>query len=280
MKQKLWTISIVLLFIGGLSLAMYPLVSEWINSNVQKQLIEAYENNVTESQSPDLSDEWENAQQYNKTLASGSVVLSEPFDDTKFVPSEENYKTLLNLDGSGVMGFIEIPQISVSHAIYHTVEDEILRTAAGHLPGTSLPVGGKGTHSVISSHRGVASAKLFTDLDKIEMGDVFYIHVLDEVLAYKVDEINVVEPEDVSKLAIDKEKDYVTLVTCTPYSVNTHRLLVRGVRTEYIPLEDGEEVVSRGLPYGWQSWGIFLPAVAGLIVLLILTKKDKNPKQQ
>lgn len=276
MKQKIWLAVTIFLFMGGLGLAIYPMISEWSNAKIQQQIAEEYQEKIKNTKETDLSEEWQKAFDYNNKLRAGHVVLSEPFDETKFVPSEEDYDSVLNLDGSGIMGYLEIPAIKVKLAIYHSVEDEVLRTATGHLPGTSLPVGGEGTHSVISSHSGVASAKLFTDLEKMVIGDIFYIHVLDETLAYKVDEINVVEPEDVSKLAITDGKDYVTLVTCTPYAVNTHRLLVRGVRTEYVEAEESFDAGERGLPYGWQGWLILIPSVIGIFAVIAARKKKKR----
>ena len=177
---------------------------------------------------------WEEAEQYNKDLSEKT--------DRYFQSKEEDerYQKTLNINGHGIMGYLEIPSINCSLTIYHSTNEEVLQIAVGHIEGTSLPVGGKGTHCALSGHRGLPSAKLLSDLDKVEEGDLFMIRVLDECLTYEVDQIRIVEPNDLSELQIDPEQDYCTLITCTPYGVNSHRLLVRGHRVENV--EDGESV--------------------------------------
>lgn len=279
-RRKIGLFATIVLFATGFALVFYPAVSEWNNNRIQEQIMSAYDAKVDERAEEDLEKELEQAKDYNEHLQSGSVVLSDPFDDTKFLPSQETYDGLLNMDGSGVMGYLEIPQLSVELAIYHTTEDSVMRKGAGHLTGTSLPVGGPGSHSVLSSHRGLPSAKLFTDLDKLQIGDEFYIHVLDETLVYKVDQVKTVEPEDVSDLEVYEGEDYITLVTCTPYSVNTHRLLVRGVRTEYAEDEsERQPLPKRALPYSWQSFLVGVPAACGIVVVLLITRKKKSHKE-
>lgn len=232
MKQKkarnnlIYTLLLLLIFLAGLSLLLYPTVSDYWNSFHQSRAIASYVDTVAELDDDAYQEIWEQAQAYNAAL---------PRDDTRFVPGEEEiayYDTLLNVSGNGIMGYLEIPSIEVTLPVYHGTDEEVLQVAVGHIEGSSLPVGGPGTHSVISGHRGLPSATLLTDLDQLEIGDVFMLHVLDETLTYEVDQIHIVEPDDVSYLAIEEGEDLCTLVTCTPYGINTHRLLVRGHRIE------------------------------------------------
>lgn len=225
-KSKKISLILILVLVAGLALLLYPVVSDYWNSLHQSQVIGSYAEAVAGLEDDSYEAMWAEAEAYNAAL---------PRDQSRFHPSEEEqerYEALLNVSGDGVMGYVEIPSIEASLPTYHGTEEEILQTAIGHIEGSSLPVGGAGTHCVISGHRGLPSAKLFTDLDQLAEGDVFYLHVLDETLAYEVDQIRIVEPDDVSLLAIEEGKDLCTLVTCTPYGVNSHRLLVRGHRIE------------------------------------------------
>ena len=226
MKKHLSTVIFILAFLTGLSLLLYPTVSDYWNSFHQSRAIASYDSEVAALDNTDYETLWTAAQDYNRRLAR---------QENPLVQSEEDlaeYEDLLNLDGTGAMGYIEIPELKVSLPIYHSVDDGVLQVAVGHMPGTSLPVGGKGTHSALSGHRGLPSARLFTDLDQLREGDTFLLQILDETLTYEVDQVLIVEPNEVGVLAIDPEEDYCTLVTCTPYGVNTHRLLVRGHRIE------------------------------------------------
>ena len=235
MKKKVTTILIIIIFLAGLSLLLYPLVANQWNNHRQKQLISGYEEVVAQKEKDgeiNYEQEWKNADAYNDSLQPS--VLPDSFAVAEASDEENsNYFACLNLGGDGMMGYIEVPKINIKIPIYHTTEDEVLQKAAGHLEGSSLPVGGKGTHAVISAHRGLPSATLFTDLDKLEEGDHFLLHILDDVLCYEVDKISVVEPKETDDLAVEEEKDLVTLLTCTPYGVNSHRLLVRGHRVDY-----------------------------------------------
>lgn len=225
-KNWIFTLLLLLIFLAGLSLLLYPTISDYWNSFHQSRAIASYVDTVAELDDDAYQEIWEQAQAYNAAL---------PRDDTRFVPGEEEiayYDTLLNVSGNGIMGYLEIPSIEVTLPVYHGTDEEVLQVAVGHIEGSSLPVGGPGTHSVISGHRGLPSATLLTDLDQLEIGDVFMLHVLDETLTYEVDQIHIVEPDDVSYLAIEEGEDLCTLVTCTPYGINTHRLLVRGHRIE------------------------------------------------
>ena len=226
MRKNQSTILLLLVFLIGLSLLLYPTVSDWWNSFHQSQAIAGYAEAVAELDDLSYDRYWADARAYNAAL---------PDDTSRFLPTEEKteqYETLLNISGNGIMGYIEIPAIGVSLPIYHGVEDTVLQIAIGHIEGSSLPVGGEGPHCVVSGHRGLPSAKLFTDLDKLAEGDTFLLRVLDEVLTYEVDQIHIVEPDEVDLLAVEAGQDLCTLVTCTPYGVNSHRLLVRGHRVE------------------------------------------------
>lgn len=215
-----------MILLVGISLLLYPTVSDYWNSFHQSRAIASYAEAVAEIDNKQYEAMWRDAVAYNRKLAREGAVWN---------PSEEEleeYEKLLNISGTGIMGYIEIPSIKVSLPIYHGVDEGILQVAVGHIPGSALPVGGRGTHCVVSGHRGLPSAKLFTNLDQLVEGDIFMMRVLDETLTYEVDQILIVEPEDVSALEFVKGKDLCTLVTCTPYGINSHRLLVRGHRIE------------------------------------------------
>ena len=225
-KGNFLNILLVLVFLVGLSLLLYPSVSDYWNSFHQTRAIATYSEEVANLENEQYDEIWEAARQYNRSLVDrGNAYLLS--DEQK-----EAYEKLLDVSGLGVMGYIEIPEIDVSLPVYHGTEESVLQIAVGHLEWSSLPVGGESTHCVLSGHRGLPSAKLFTNLDRLAEGDIFLLRVLDEVLTYEVDQILIVEPQDTASLQIEEGKDYCTLVTCTPYSVNTHRLLVRGHRIE------------------------------------------------
>ena len=225
-KGNFLNILLVLVFLVGLSLLLYPSVSDYWNSFHQTRAIATYSEEVANLENEQYDEIWEAAQQYNRSLTErgNAYVLSEE--------QKEAYEKLLDVSGLGVMGYIEIPEIDVSLPVYHGTEESVLQIAVGHLEWSSLPVGGESTHCVLSGHRGLPSAKLFTNLDKLTEGDIFLLRVLDEVLTYEVDQTLIVEPQDTASLQIEEGKDYCTLVTCTPYGINTHRLLVRGHRIE------------------------------------------------
>ena len=226
MRKHLSTIVLLFILLIGLSLLLYPTVSDYWNSFHQTRAIATYAENVAKLDNNQYDRLWEDARAYNRTLGlrSNPYYLSEE--------QKAEYERLLDVSGLGVMGYIEIPEIDVSLPIYHGTEESVLQIAVGHLEWTSLPVGGESTHCVLSGHRGLPSAKLFTNLDKLREGDTFLLRVLDEVLTYEVDQILIVEPQETAALQIEEGKDYCTLVTCTPYGINTHRLLVRGHRID------------------------------------------------
>lgn len=231
MKQKIIPILIILF---GFALLSYPFISNYMFEKSAGSTIKSYEKQAKTYDQKQKEQAFRKAEEYNKDLIKSVVQLTDPFKVKKSNGETLIYNNILNIDHSGVMGYLEIPCISVNLPIYHGTDAEILERGVGHLAASSIPVGGKSTHSVLTGHTGLSSAKLFTDLTEMKKEDLFFIHVLDRTLAYKVDQISVVRPEDTRKLQIVKGKDYVTLVTCTPYGVNDHRLLVRGVRTKYV----------------------------------------------
>ena len=257
------------LFIG-IFLLLYPTVSEHINAMHQSKAIQAY-NEISDSMSDEQRDSiFKAAEDYNRRLRSAENPILEP-------ELVAGYDNALNISGTGIMGYLTIEKIKVELPIYHTVGDDVLQVAAGHLPGTSLPIGGEGTHSVISGHRGLPSARLFTDLDKMEEGDIFRITVMSDVLTYQVDQVKVVQPYEIDDLKIESGKDYCTLFTCTPYGINSHRLLVRGVRVE--TKEEYKVYVSNDVfiisPY------IVAPIIAApilLVLLIMLMVKGRKKK--
>ena len=259
-KKRNWiTPCLILILLVGLSLLLYPTVSDYWNSFHQSRAIASYAEDKA-------------AKKYNEALAKGDInyVLK---DEQK-----EKYESLLNVSGTGVMGYIEIPSINCSLPIYHGTDEAALQIAVGHLEWTSLPTGGESTHCVLSGHRGLPSAKLFTDLDRLVEGDIFVLRVLDEVLTYEVDQILIVEPEETEDLQIEKGKDYCTLVTCTPYGINTHRLLVRGHRIENLE----ESGIVRVTADAIQIQPLFvapivaIPMLLVLLIILLLPKKKKD----
>lgn len=218
---------------AGICLLLYPWVSEYLYENRADSVINTYEAQMEETDIAGRQEMLDEAYIYNTQISQAQVRLTDPFTADTDTDSGMDYFSVLSLDDTGYMGSIEIPCISVNLPVYHGTSAEVLEYGIGHLEGSSLPVGGEGTHAVLSGHTGLNSKKLFTDLGDMEPGDLFFLHVLDGALAYEVTEINVVEPSDTSKLVIQDGKDLVTLVTCTPYGVNSHRLLVTGERTEY-----------------------------------------------
>ncbi len=232
MKRHMLTIILISVFLVGLMLMLYPSFSNYWNQRHQSQAIASYINKVDNMDDEDCKNIMEEAYRYNEKLAETGNIWR---------PDEagiEEYKRQLDISGTGIMGYVYIPKLDCSLPIYHGTDDTVLQVAAGHVVGSSLPVGGESTHSILSSHRGLPSAKLFTDLDKLEEGDLFMIQVLNETLTYKVDRINIVMPDEIESLKIEQGKDLCTLVTCTPYGINTHRLLVHGYRVENQELDD------------------------------------------
>ena len=270
MKRKLSTMLLILVFFAGLSLLLYPSLSDYWNSFHASQAVATYSEEVRNLNADKYDRLIGEAREYNAALPGRykAFFLSESDRST--------YNALLDVNGTGVMGYIEIPTIQISLPIYHGTEDEVLQIAVGHLDWSSFPVGGEGTHCVLSGHRGLPSAKLFTNLDKLVAGDKFVIRVLDEVMTYEVDQILIVEPNDLSALAIEKGKDLCTLVTCTPYGVNSHRLLARGHRVE----NESEEirVTSDAMEIDplIVAPAVALPMLLTLLFILLVSGKKKK----
>lgn len=273
MKKHLSTILLLLVFIVGLSLLLYPSFADWWNSFHQTQAIATYSEQVADMDDEKYEEIWNAAWDYNQSLLkrANNYLLSDA--------QKAEYDSLLDVGGTGVMGYIEIPSIKVALPIYHGTDEAVLQVAVGHLEWTSLPVGGESTHCVVSGHRGLPSAKLFTDLDQMQVGDTFIFRILDEVLTYEVDQIRIVEPSDTSELSIIKGKDLCTLITCTPYGINSHRMLVRGHR-----VDNAEEArVVRVTADATQIEPIIVaPIVAApmLLVLLVILMIPKPKKRR
>lgn len=275
MKKKgnhLITILLVLIFLLGLSLLLYPAVSDYWNSKHQTRAIAVYSEEVSGLDEEQYQALWADAAAYNASLRER---------DNVYLLTEEQkaaYEQLLNVSGLGIMGYIEIPSIDCSLPIYHGTEESVLQIAIGHLEWSSLPVGGESTHCVLSGHRGLPSAKLFTNLDKLQEGDVFMLRVLDEVLTYEVDQILIVEPQEIAALQITEGEDYCTLVTCTPYGINSHRLLVRGHRIEDAPEARLVRVTADAVQIEPLLVApiVALPMLLLLLILLLLPKRPKN----
>ena len=279
MKQKLLFLAVSLLFLTGVGLVLYPVVSDWYIGRHQASVVASYDEEAARLSQEQIEIELARAHAYNESLL-GNVVLTDPFDAEGLAEQNTEYDDLLNINGDSVMGSIDIPRVDIYLPIYHTTDAEVLAKGAGHLKNSSLPVGGTGTHAIISGHTALPSAELFNNLSDVEKGDVFYIHVLNETLAYEVDQIKVVLPDNIEDLLIDRNEDYVTLVTCTPYGINSHRLLVRGRR---IPYEEAEAItpvqqVEEGFRYksAYVAAGIVAAAILLAVILSSIIKRRKQ----
>ena len=271
-KDNYITLLLFLILLAGLSLLLYPSVSDYWNSLHQTRAIATYAEEVANLNQDQYDEIWAAAESYNASLT--DRVNAYQLSDAQ----KEEYQQLLNVSGLGVMGYIEIPEIDVSLPIYHGTEDPVLQVAVGHLEWTSLPVGGESTHCVLSGHRGLPSAKLFTDLDKLREGDTFLLRVLDEILTYEVDQILIVEPQDTAALEIAEGEDYCTLVTCTPYGINTHRLLVRGHRIDNIEEGKTMRVTADAVQLEPMLVApvVAIPMLLILLILLLLPRRRKK----
>ena len=268
----MFTICTVLLFLAALCLTLYPLISNYVNQKYASQIHTAYQEVMEQVDDSDLLKAKELANEYNRALVPGAT---DAYSQEGLQAASADYGSQLNLAGNGIMGYVEIPKISVNLPIYHGTENDSLERGIGHLLGSSLPIGGESTHSILSGHSGMATQKMFTDLEQLIIGDVFYLHVLVETLAYQVVEINTVLPYDTSLLGIAPGEDLCTLVTCTPYGVNTHRLLVRGSRIPYEEAELLMEETAEEEP-AKSTWeqkyieGLLWGAAAVLLLLLLI----------
>ena len=272
MKKSLSTVLLIFVLIIGLSLLLYPTFADWWNSFTQTQAIATYTEAVATMDDDKYEELWHAAWEYNQSLTTRSNM---------FLQTEEQksiYPTLLNISGNGIMGYIEIPEIKVTLPVYHGTDETVLQIAVGHLDWTSLPVGGSSSHCVVSGHRGLPSARLFTDLDKLVEGDIFLFRVLDEVLTYEVDQIRIVLPHEVEDLVIEEGKDLCTLVTCTPYGINSHRMLVRGHRIDNIEEARTVRVTADAIQIKPVLVAPFLaaPVLFVLLITLMVPKKKKK----
>lgn len=293
MKRKLAVCGIVLIFLAGIGVLSYPLVSSVINNYVSRSSVEEYTKKVAQLPDQKTGELIEEAKKYNNSL-SNNLILTDPFDQEAFQKIGADYQKVLNINDDGLIGYIDIPKINVYLPIYHGTDSEVLAKGAGHLQNTSLPVGGESTHSVISAHSAYPCETFFDYLTDMQVGDEFYIHILDRTLKYQVDQIEVILPEEVNSLRIVKGEDLVTLLTCTPYSVNTHRLLVRGKRVEYDDTKYAETGVSLasfdngyifflGYKIPYVVAGVVIAtfvAVVVLVIVLIVKRSRKKAKSE
>ena len=272
-KKNLTTIILIAILVAGLSLLLYPTVSNYVNEKNSARAISTYVEDLSEYTEEDFRAEWEKAEAYNRDLAALKNQLALPEE------MAERYKKTLDITGKGIMGYIEIAKLDVEIPIYHGTEDHILQHFIGHVDWTSLPTGGESTHCVVSGHRGLPSAKLFTELDKLREGDTFVLTVLDQTLTYEVDQIRTVLPEETEELQIQQGRDYCTLVTCTPYGINTHRLLVRGHRIENV-LNEAHVVAEATVINGLIVAAVLAVPVLILLLIVVLLKKPKETKRK
>lgn len=279
MANKIPVFLILILFLTGAGILAYPVVSSYLSKVSQGEVISDYSDQLEQLAADEIEEQKRKSEKYNQQL-SKNVILTDPFSVEDQKESNEEYESLLNIQGNGMMGMIEIPRIDVKLPIYHGTDIKILEKGVGHLEMTSLPVGGVGSHTVLSAHSGLPSAKLFTDLILLEKGDCFYLNILDEVFAYEINQIKVVEPEETKDLFINKEKDYVTLVTCTPYGINSHRLLVRGERIPYIEKEKEKIQTVKKEENTYGAYLILLPILAVVSAAVrIKNHRDKKYKK-
>ena len=269
MKRKLSNFILVLILLVGLSLLLYPTVSDWWNSMHQSRAIASYAEVMEKVDTAAYESARASARIYNRSIPN-EISRFQMTDDQRKLYNQE-----LNLAGDGIMGIIHIPDLGVEMPIYHGTSEAVLQVAIGHIEGSSLPVGGEGTHSALSGHRGLPSARLFTDLDKLQIGDVFLLYVLDETLTYQVDQIHIVNPWELDDLAIVEGEDYCTLVTCTPYGINTHRLLVRGTRIETVKEKAPVRVTADAVRI---DPVLVAPLMAAPILLMIVVLYDPKKK--
>ena len=292
MKRIIQNILFGLMFLIGFGVLVYPTVSDQWNTYRQSQLITSYETVVEEMDEEDFSAYWEAAKAFNDTFSENNIYADAFGTEETGELEDSEYWKVLNLAGDGIMGYISIPKINIKLAIYHGVEETVLQTGVGHLNGTKLPIGGESTHSVLAAHRGLPSARLFTDIDQLQKGDMFYIHMLDEVLAYQVDQVlDMVDKDDMDTLSaalqVTEGEDEITLFTCTPYGVNSHSLLVRGTRVEYNGEEEVEPTIVETMVQSVQNYymiylilGLSITLLVILIMRFFFNRKKKKKAQE
>ncbi len=276
-QSKLPLLGFFIIFIVGIGLMFYPMVNNIISNSRHHYVISSYDNEVEGTSKLKREELFERAQEYNKALKHNSIQDVFSTDKTS---NDTVYDSVLNITSDGLMGYIEIPKINIKVPIYHSTSEEVLEKGVGHLKGSSLPVGGIGTHAILAAHRGLPTSKLFSDLDRVVIGDKFYLFVLDEKLVYQVDSIDIVNPDELDLLDIYPDKDYVTLVTCTPYGINTQRLLVRGVRIEESEKEIADELNNRELIYLSRDDQLLIGiSIILLIIIVVLFIKILRKKK-
>lgn len=283
--KKSYTISLaIMLFFAALSLTLYPVISNYVNQKYASEIHTAYEEVIMQTDDDELQNARALAIAYNNSIIPGTADAG-AYSQEALTAASQEYDQQLNIAGNGIMGYVEIPSISVNLPIYHGTDADSLERGVGHLLGSSLPIGGEDTHSILTGHSGMASQKMFTDLEQLEIGDVFYVHVLDESLAYQIEAINTVLPHDTSLLGIESGRDICTLVTCTPYGVNSHRLLVTGSRIPYEVAEETQEILEAEEPERstWETqylkgilYGIFAVLLIIFIIAIIHTLTKSN----
>ncbi len=282
MKKNIINILVVVIFISGISVLLYPIISNKLSEKEQLSVITDYKKSVSKLDDDQAFDEMKKAVDYNNSLKGDPV--KDPYVSGSGNALPDNYLSVLDVNDDGIMGYIKIPKINVSLPIYHGVAEEVISKGAGHIQQTALPIGGLGNHSVIVGHTGLPTSKLFTDVKDLEIGDVFYIYVINEILAYEVDDIQVILPEDLDCIQPQKDKDLVTLITCTPYGINSHRLLVRGSRVEY---EETDDATTMEEIFNPENLKITKYIICGtvlfvliLVILIIIFKKRKEKDKE
>lgn len=271
MRQRISTIVVVLVLLAGVGLLAYPTVSDWWNSLHQSRAIASYIESAQRLSAEDYERVWNDAVAYNESL------ISRP-QSFELTPAQEaDYDSQLNIEGNGMMGYIEVPAINVKLPLYHGVSEQVLQVAIGHIPGSSLPVGGPSTHCVVSGHRGLPSAKLFTDLDRVQEGDLFMFHTLLETLTYEIDQIRIVEPADTDDLMIVPGDDLATLVTCTPYGINSHRMLIRGHRVPNVNVDSLTAEAEQINPIV-VAGAVGIPVMFAILVVALVVTRKRRPQ--
>lgn len=288
MRRVIIIIVIVLIFLGGIFLTAYPYLYNAYTEKHHSEVMDNYSRTVETISQEELDSIRQQVAEYNDSLLSESSVLTDPFDPEAYKNHDsDTYARMLNINGDGIIALLSVPKINVNLPVYHGTDEEIISRALGHLEGTSMPIGGPSTHSVITGHTGLSNQRLFTDLTELQTGDVFYIDVLNETLAYEIDRIDIVEPDDTSLLSVYKGEDYVTLLTCYPYGINSHRLMVRGTRIPYDEAVEQEKLMEENT-VSTSQWdreyiraiAVCLAGYSVLLVIFIIVRKKRSKKNK
>ena len=280
--DKILLLMSIIIILVGICFLLYPTVSDYLAKKNQVEIIREYDEVVSNLDEEEINKEWQKAQTYNENLSGEPV--HDPFVEGSGYALPENYKEVLNISENGIMAHIEIPKISIYLPIYHGTNSQVLEKGVGHIESTSFPIGGASSHCVLTGHTGLPSAELFTKLDELEVGDIFYIHILNKVLTYKIYETKVILPDKIDELQITSGKDLVTLVTCTPYGINSHRLLVKAERTEYEEYNQNESVDSenniqiKNIDKNYYLIGIIIGFIIIVVIIVFFAKKKQKCK--